>query len=208
MYGLRVASGSLLRHHLRVVPQPLTPNEIRQRELPRSLRGYREVETRQLIEEAAAAYEAALADLGRALESVSRRERDLEAAQKALATAERAAEKMVVEAKQETAAILAEARATANKMTAEAQALRDELAAERESMVEQANAEAASIRRAAEQQVEALREEQERLHSSIEGIRWQFVALVEEALQRLEQPPDGQIVLVEDLTSRVSAATD
>ena len=115
MYGLRVASGSLLRHHLRVVPQPLTPNEIRQRELPRSLRGYREVETRQLIEEAAAAYEAALADLGRALESVSRRERDLEAAQKALATAERAAEKMVVEAKQETAAILAEARATANQ---------------------------------------------------------------------------------------------
>jgi cell division septum initiation protein DivIVA len=188
------------------VPQPLTPNEIRQRELPRSLRGYREAETRQLIEEAAAAYEAALADLGRALESVSRRERDLEAAQKTLATAERAAEKMVAEAKQETAAILSEARATADKMTADAQAVRDELAPERESMVEQAQAEAASIRRAAEQQVEALR--QERLHSSIEGIRWQFVALVEEALQRLEQPPDGQIVLVEDLTSRVSAATD
>ena len=140
------------------MPQPLTPNEIRQRKLPRSLRGYREAETRQLIEEAAAAYEAALADLARALESVSRRERDLEAAQKALATAERAAEKMVVEAKQETAAILAEARATADKMTAEAQAVRDELAPERESMVEQAQAEAALIRRAAEQQVEALRD--------------------------------------------------
>jgi cell division septum initiation protein DivIVA len=193
---------------VRIVPKPLTPNEIRQRELPRSLRGYREAETRQLIEEAAAAYEAALADLGRARESVSRRERDLEAALKALATAERAAEKMVVEAKQETAAILAEARATAEKMTAEAQAVRDELAPERESMVEQAQAEAASIRRAAEQQVEALREEQERLRSSIESIRGQFVALVEEALARLERPPDGQIVLVEDLTSRVSAVND
>jgi cell division initiation protein len=191
-----------------IMPQPLTPNEIRQRELPRSLRGYREAETRQLIEEAAAAYEAALTDLGRARESVSRRERDLEAALKALATAEREAEKVVVEAKQETAAILAEARSTAEKMTAEAQAVRDELAPERESMLEEARAEAASIRRAAERQVEALREEQERLHSSIESIRGQFVALVEEALGRLERAPDGEIVLVEDLTSRVGAVTD
>jgi hypothetical protein len=31
---------------------------------------------------------------------------------------------------------------------------------------------------------------------------------VEEALARLERAPDGQIVLVEDLTSRVSAVTD
>jgi cell division septum initiation protein DivIVA len=190
------------------VPQPLTPNEIRQRELPRSLRGYREAETRQLIEEAAAAYEAVLVDLERARESVSHRESDAEAIVKMLATAERAAEKTVDEAKQEAAAILAETRATTEKMTAEARAVRDELAPERESIVEQAQAEAASIRRAAEQQVEALREEQERLHSSIEEIRWQFVALVEAALQRLEQPPDGHILLVEDLTSRVSAATD
>ena len=190
------------------MPRPLTPNEIRQRELPRTLRGYSEAETRQLIEEVAAAYEAALADLERARESVSRRERDVEAIVKTLATAERAAEKMVDEAKQEAAAILAEARATAQKMTAEAQVLRDELTPERESIVEQAQAEAASIREAAERQVEGLREEQERVHSSIERTRGQFVALVDEALARLERPLGGEIVVVESVTSRVSDATE
>jgi cell division initiation protein len=186
----------------------LTPNDIRQRELPRSLRGYSEAETRQLIEEAAAAYEAAVADLERARESVSRHEGDVEAIVKTLATAERAAEKMVDEAKKEAAAILAEARATAKKMTAEAQAVRDQLAPERESMVERAQAEAALIREAAEQQVEALKEEQERVHASIEGTRRQFVGLVEAALARLERPRDGEIVVVEGLTSRVSDTTD
>lgn len=193
---------------MRIVPQPLTPNEIRQRELPRSLRGYSEAETRQLIEEAAAAYEAALAHLERARASVSRRELDLEAAVQALAIAERSAETVVDEARQEAAAILAEARATAETVTAEAQAVRDKLAAERESMVEQSQAEAAVIRQAAKRQVEALREEQERLHSSIESTRGQFLGLVEEALARLERPLDGEIGLLENLTSRVSEATD
>ena len=56
--------------------------------------------------------------------------------------------------------------------------------------------------------LEALREEQQRVHSSIESMRGQFVALVEAALARLERPLDGEILLVEDLTSRVSNAAD
>jgi cell division initiation protein len=187
---------------------PLTPHEIRQRELPRSLRGYREAETRQLIEEAAAAYDAALAELERARESASRRESDDEAIVNALLTAERAAEETVAEAKQEAAAILAEARATAEKMTAEAKAARDELVPEHESMVEQARAEAALIRSATERQVEGLRQEQQRLHASIESMRERFITLVEAALARLERPLDGDVVPGDDPTSPVRGATD
>jgi cell division initiation protein len=193
---------------VRIVLLPLTPNEIRQRELPRSLRGYSETETRQLIEEAAAAYEAALAELERVRDSASRRESDDEAIVKALLTAERAAEETVAEAKQEAAAILAEAGATAEKMTAEAQAVRDELAPERESIVEQAQAEAALIRSTSERQVETLRQEQQRLHASIESMRGQFVELVESALARLEHPLDGETVLGDDPASRVRTSTD
>jgi cell division initiation protein len=187
---------------------PLTPNQIRQRELPRSLRGYSETETRQLIEEAAAAYEAALAELERAQESASRREGDREVIAKTLVTAERTAEETVAEAKLQAAAILAEARQTAEKMTADAQARRDELAPASESMVEQARAEAAAIRSASERQVEALRKEQLRLHASIESMRGQFVALVESALARLERPLDGEIVLGDDRTSRETDSTE
>ena len=187
---------------------PLTPNEIRQRELPRSRRGYSETETRQLIEEAAAAYEAALAELERARESASRREGDSEVIAKALLTAERAAEETVAEAKQEAAAILADASATAEKMTAEAHAKRDELAPDHESMVEQARAEVALIRRASEKQVEALRNEEQRLQASIESMRAQFVALVESALVRLERPLDAETMLRDDPTSRASDPTD
>ena len=187
---------------------PLTPDEIRQRELPRSLRGYSQAETRELIEEAAAAYEAALAELERARESASRREGEAEAIVKALLTAERAAEEMVAEARQEAAAILAEARATAERMTAEAQAARDELAPAHEAMVEQAETEAALILSAAERQAEALRDEQQRVHASIESMRGQFVALVETALARLERPLDGEIAFVDDLPARVGNATD
>ena len=99
---------------MRIVPQPLTPNEIRQRELPRSLRGYRGRNAaadrggRRSIRGGARTWSAPA-------ESVSRRERDSEALVKALVTAERAADEMVVEAKEETAAILAEARATARR---------------------------------------------------------------------------------------------
>ena len=187
---------------------PLTPDEIRQRELPRSLRGYGQTETRALIEEAAAAYEAALAELERARESASRREGEAEAIVKALLTAERTAEKKVAEARQEAAAILAEARATAERMTAQAQAAREELAPAHEAMVEQAETEAALILSAAERQAEALRDEQQRVHASIESMRGQFVALVETALARLERPLDGEIAFVDDLPARVGNATD
>jgi cell division initiation protein len=187
---------------------PLTPNQIRQRELPRSLRGYSETETRQLIEEAAAAYEAALAELERARESASRREGDREVIAKTLVTAERTAEETVAEAKLQAAAILAEARQMAEQMTAEAQARRDELAPESESMVAQARAEAAAIRSASERQVEALRKEQLRLHASIESMRGQFVALVESALARLERPLDGEVVSGDDRTPRETNSTD
>lgn len=187
---------------------PLTPDEIRQRELPRSVRGYSQAETRELIEEAAAAYEAALAELERARESASRREGEGEAIVKALLTAERAAEEMLAEARQEAAAILAEARATAERVTAEAQAARAELAPAHEAMVEQAETEAALILGAAERQAEALRDEQQRVHASIESMRGQFVALVETALARLERPLDGEIAFVDDLPARVGNATD
>ena len=93
---------------------PLTP-KICQRQLPRSLRGYSETETHQLIEDAAGAYEPVRAELERARESASRRENDAEAIGKALLTPERAADEMVAAAKQEAAAILAEARATARR---------------------------------------------------------------------------------------------
>jgi cell division initiation protein len=187
---------------------PLTPDEIRQRDLPRSLRGYRQTETRELIEEAAAAYEAALAELERARESASGREGEAEAIVKALLTAERTAEEMVAEARQDASAIVAEARATAERMTAEARAARDELAPAHEAMVHQAETEAALILSAAERQAEALREEQQRVHASIERMRGQFVALVETALARLEQPLDREIAFLDDLTARVGNATD
>ena len=191
-----------------MVPPPLTPDEIRQREIPRSLRGYSPTETQKLIEEAAAAYEAALAELARARESASRREGEAEALVKALLTAERTAEETVAEARQEAAVILAESRATAERMTVEAQAARDELAPAHEAMVKQAETEAALILSAAERQAEALRKEQQRVHASIESMRGQFVALVETALARLERPLDSEIALLDDLTTRVGNASD
>jgi len=108
---------------------------------------------------------------------------------------------MVAAAKHEAAAILAEARATAEKMTVEAQAARDELLPERDSMIEQA-----ALIRSAAGQVETLREEQQRLDR--EHAQTVRVVLVESALAQLEQPLHGEVGLVDDLTSRLSNATD
>lgn len=72
-------------------------------------------------------------------------------------------------------------------------------------MIEQA----ALIRSAAERQVETLREEQQRVHASIESMCGRVrVVLVESALTQLEQPLHGEVGLVDDLTSRLSNATD
>jgi len=110
---------------------------------------------------------------------------------------------MVAAAKQEAAAILAEARATAEKMTAEAQAARDELLPERDSMIEQA-----ALIRSAAGQVETLREEQQRVHASIESMRGRFGSCSSSRRSRSEQPLHGEVGLVDDLTSRLSNATD
>jgi vacuolar-type H+-ATPase subunit H len=112
---------------------------------------------------------------------------------------------MVAAAKQEAAAILAEARATAEKMTTGTQAARDELLPERDSMTEQA----ALIRSAAKQQVETLRGgTAARGRLDREHARTVRVVLVESALAQLEQPLHGEVGLVDDLTSRLSNATD
>ena len=111
---------------------------------------------------------------------------------------------MVAAAKQEAAAILAEARATAEKMTVEAQAARDELLPERDSMIEQA----ALIRSAAEAGRDAAGGTAARARLDREHAQTVRVVLVESALAQLEQPLHGEVGLVDDLTSRLSNATD
>ena len=88
-------------------------------------------------------------------------------------------------------------------MTAETQAARDELLPERDSMIEQA---ALSV--ALPRQVETLREEQQRVHASTESMRRRFGSCSSSRRSRSEQPLHGEVGLVDDLTSRLSNATD
>jgi cell division septum initiation protein DivIVA len=162
--------------------KPLTPPQIRDADLPRSLRGFDIDATRGLLASAAAALASATRerdDLRNRVEQLSeqaaRNPTDAERLGAVLLTAKRAADDLLAKANQEAAEI----RAGADELRADAERRRDDLFA-------RARTEADGLVREAAVSVELLGQEADKLRRSISMHRQELVTFLRTALEQLD----------------------
>ncbi len=163
--------------------KPLTPPQIRDAELPRSLRGYDVDATRELLASVAGALAGVTRerdDLRKQVEGLtveaSENPTDAERLGAVLLTAKRAADDLVAKAAGEAEEI----RAGTEQMRAEVESERAELSA-------RARAEADALIREAAAKVESLEREAEELQESIAARRQELVTFLQSALDQLEE---------------------
>lgn len=160
---------------------PITPAQIRNRELPKSFRGFEESATTELLSEAARALEQALADLHAAEQKLKQPRPEVAAAPTpepvseaetlgaALLNAQRLGERLVNEARDEAARITAQAEAKAGELLA------------------QADAEVRSKVGELAGHVEALRRSERELAATLDGRRQLIVRYVHQVGEQLSE---------------------
>lgn len=163
--------------------KPLTPPQIRDAELPRSLRGFDVDATRGLLANVAGALAAVTRerdDLRKQVDALSvqasQNPTDAERLGAVLLTAKRAGEDLVAKATDEAAEI----RADSEQMRAEVEIERVELLA-------RVRAEADTMVREAATTVEALKREAEELRQSIAARRQELATFLQSALDQLQE---------------------
>jgi cell division septum initiation protein DivIVA len=166
----------------RAMAKPLTPPQIRDAQLPRSLRGFDVDATRELLANVAGALAAVTRerdDLRKQVEGLSvqasQNPTDAERLGAVLLMAKRAGDDLVAKATEEAAEI----RAGSQQMRAEVEAERADLAA-------QARAEAEAMVSKAAETVDSLEREAEELRHSIAARRQELVTFLQSALHQLE----------------------
>jgi cell division septum initiation protein DivIVA len=154
----------------------LTPQQIQNAELPRSLRGFDVEVTRNLLARAAESLSAAVRerdDLRQQLAALVAQTpvipTDAETIGAVLLTAKRAADELLTDASQKAAAIRADAETERTEMLAQARAQADALSSD------------------AAATLTALRDEDESLRRSISANREEFVTFLRSALEQLER---------------------
>jgi cell division septum initiation protein DivIVA len=156
--------------------RPLTPQQIQNAELPRSLRGFDVQVTRNLLARAAESLSAVARerdDLRQRLATLSEQASvvptDAETIGAVLLTAKRAADELLTNASQKAAAIRAAAETERTEMLAQARAQADALSSD------------------AAATLAALRNEDESLRRSISANREEFVTFLRSALEQLDR---------------------
>lgn len=184
--------------------KPLTPPQIRDAELPRSLRGFDVDATRGLLANVAGALAAVTRerdDLRKQVEALSvqasQNPTDAERLGAVLLTAKRAGEDLVAKAADEAEEI----RAGAEQMRAEVETERAELAG-------RARAEADAMVGEAAATVESLKREAEELRHSIAARRQELVTFLQSALDQLEEVESARPAVAEPTEPTQSTGLD
>jgi len=156
--------------------KPLTPQQLRDAELPRARRGFEEGATRELLADAAGALSAVTSerdDLQKRVEELSKQAAqhptDAETIGAVLMTAHRAGEDLLAKAAEEAA-----------QMRASAESERDDLFVRAQAHAESMVAEAAAT-------IESLRHEDEALRHSNSVYRRELMLFLKAALSQLEE---------------------
>ena len=183
--------------------KPLTPPQIRDAELPRSLRGFEVEATRALLADAASALSAVTRerdDLRKQVDELgaqaSRNPTDAEQLGAVLLTAKRAGDELIAKASEDAAEIRAEAEQT-----------RVEAEKQRTSLLVQAQAEADELVREGAATAQSLAQEAEGLQHSIAVHRQEFVTFLRSALNQIESVESARPAVAEtgDLSGELLA---
>ncbi len=183
--------------------KPLTPPQIRDAELPRSLRGFEVDATRALLADAASALSAVTRerdDLRKQVDELgaqaSRNPTDAEQLGAVLLTAKRAGDELIAKASEDAAEI----RAEAERKDVEAEK-------QRTSLLVQAQAEADELVREGAATAQSLAQEAEGLQHSIAVHRQEFVTFLRSALNQLESVESARPAVAEtgDLSGELLA---
>ena len=183
--------------------KPLTPPQIRDAELPRSLRGFEVEATRALLADAASALSAVTRerdDLRKQVDELgaqaSRNPTDAEQLGAVLLTAKRAGDELIAKASEDAAEI----RAEAERKDVEAEK-------QRTSLLVQAQAQADELVREGAATAQSLAEEAEGLRHSIAVHRQEFVTFLRSALDQLESVESARPTVAEtgDLSGELLA---
>ena len=183
--------------------KPLTPPQIRDAELPRSLRGFEVDATRALLADAASALSAVTRerdDLRKQVDELgaqaSRNPTDAEQLGAVLLTAKHAGDELIAKASEDAAEI----RAEAARQDVEAEK-------QRTSLLVQAQAEADELVREGAATAQSLAQEAEGLQHSIAVHRQEFVTFLRSALDQLESVESARPAVAEtgDLSGELLA---